>query len=214
MNLKNFYGCLALLSTLAAAQSIVFPRWPQASKIPPEKINNFKANVSANGKEIRSLPTLAAYSTYNVSSSPITRLMIGPSSNLFLTNVQVRDRKNMEVSYITETLKSLQLSKSANTSRQAPIFLTEVNPEGSSFQTCLVPNSTLSYKVEVNQDQLSSAVDSLSSNTQNLAIRRFLGLSPSRRYECMLITLKTTLASQEGSKLWIDLLYRLQQTFT
>jgi hypothetical protein len=33
IKLKNFYGILAVISTLAAAQSMIFPRWPEASKI-------------------------------------------------------------------------------------------------------------------------------------------------------------------------------------
>jgi hypothetical protein len=44
-------------------------------------------------------------------------------------------------------------------------------------------------------------------------LKRFLGLRPSRRYECMLVTLKSTLPRDESYQLWLDLLKRLQITF-
>jgi hypothetical protein len=214
MNLKSFYGCLAVLSTLAATQSIIFPRWPQPSKISAEKITNFKENIISKGYEIKLLPALMAYTSYNISSSPISRFTIDSNSKLFLTNVQVRDRKNLQVSYITDTIKSLQLNRSAKASTKSPVFLSEIKPDGTTFQTCLVPNSLSSNRVDVNQDQLSLAVDSAQSNEKNLTIKRFLGMSPSRRYECMLITLKTTLVPQESAQLWTYLLNQLQKTFT
>jgi hypothetical protein len=63
------------------------------------------------------------------------------------------------------------------------------------------------------QDQLSLAVDQLKSTEDNLGLKRFLGLSPSRRYQCMLVTLKSTLPRQESYQLWLDLLNKLQIAF-
>lgn len=213
MKTRSFYGILALISALAATQSIIFPRWPEASKISALKLNHFKANLLSNGHVVKSLPIVAGNSDYNISHTPIINLTIDANSQLNLTNIQVRDRKNLQVSYITESLKSLRLKNSATNSKQPPFFLSEKNRQGTTFQTCFVSDSSFPFSVGVNQDQLTLAIDQVKSLEKNLAIKRLLGLSPSRRYQCMLITFKTTLPSQEGSKLWFDLLNHFHNTF-
>jgi hypothetical protein len=213
MNLRNFYGILALISSLAATQSMIFPRWPEASKISEVKLGHLKANLLSNGHVIKSLPTVAGHSDYDISHTPIIGFMIDANSQLKLTNIQVRDRKNLQVSYITEPLKSLQLKNTATKSNQPPFFLSENNQQGTTFQTCFVSDSSSPSSVGFSQDQLSLAVDQAKTLESNLAIKRLLGLSPSRRYQCMLITLKTTLPSQESSKVWLSLLNHFQNTF-
>lgn len=213
MNLRNFYGALVLSSTLAATQSIIFPRWPQASKISSQKLNNLKANLISDRYVLQPLPVRVEHSDFNISHTPIIGFTINSNSKLYITNVQVRDRKNLQVSYFTESIKSLQLTNSATQSNQPPFFLSDKSPEGTTFQTCLVSDNLSSYNVGVNQDQLTLAVDQAKSLEKNLTIKRFFGFTPSRRYQCMLITLKTTLPAQEGSKLWLDLLIHFQKTF-
>lgn len=213
MKLTNFYASLALISTLAATQSIIFPRWPEATKISSQKLNHFKGKFLSNGYVIKSLPTLADHSDYSISHTPIFNFMVGPYAKLSLTNVQVRDRKNLKVSYITDSLSKFQLKSSATKSNQPPYFLTESTSEGTSFQTCLVSNTSFPLGIDVDQDQLAAAVDSVKSPEKNLLIKRFLGLSPSRTYQCMLVTLKTSLPAQQGSKLWLELLTNLKDTF-
>jgi hypothetical protein len=57
------------------------------------------------------------------------------------------------------------------------------------------------------------AIDQLESTERNFGLKRFLGLSPSRRYQCMLVTLKSTLPRQESYQLWLNLLNKLQTAF-
>jgi len=213
MNLRSFYGILAVISTLAAIQSMIFPRWPQASQISTQKLNQFQKNVSSNSHTVNLLPPLDEHSDYNMSHTSITRFKIDSNSDLTLTNVQVRDRKDLEVSHITESIKSLHLKQSASRSKQPPFYLSETTSSGSTFQTCFVPSTPWPFGIAVNQDQLTLAVDQVKSAEKNLAVKRFLGLSPSRRYQCMLITLKTTLPTQEANQLWLTMLRQIHNNF-
>jgi len=213
MNLRSFYGILAVISTLAAIQSMIFPRWPQASEISTQKLNQFQKNVSSNSHTLNLLPPLYEHSDYNISHTSITRFKIDSNSDLTLTNVQVRDRKDLEVSHITESIKSLHLKQSASRSKQPPFYLSETTSSGTTFQTCFVPSTPWPLGIAVNQDQLTLAVDQVKSAEKNLAVKRFLGLSPSRRYQCMLITLKTTLPTPEGNQLWLTMLRQIHNNF-
>lgn len=213
MNLRKFYCILAVISTLAAIQSMMFPRWPNASKISSEKLNRFRSNVLSEGHAMTASTIEANYAYYNISHSPIIHFNIGSNADLSLTNVQVRDRNNFSISYITESVKSLRLKTSASKSKQPPFFLSETSIAGTNFQTCFVPVNSLPANFGVNQVQLSLAADHVESLEEYLGIKRFLGLSPSRHYQCMLITLKTTLPSQESYQLWHDLLNQLQLSF-
>ena len=213
MNLRSFYGILAVISTLAAIQSMIFPRWPQASQISSQKLNQFQKSVSSNSHVLNLLPPLDEHSDYNMSHSSVARVKIDSNSDLILTNVQVRDRKDLEVSHITESIKSLHLKQSASRSKQPPFYLSETTSSGTTFQTCFVPSTPWPLGIAVNQDQLTLAVDQVKSAEKNLAVKRFLGLSPSRRYQCMLITLKTTLPTPEGNQLWLTMLRQIHNNF-
>jgi len=213
MNLRNFYSCLAFISTLAAIQSILLPRLPEASKISSDNLDRLKSSVITKGQVVTYSRIREGSSDYNVSHSPIIRLTITPNTDLILTNVQVRDRSNFSISYITDSVKSLKLNDSTSSIDQAPFFLSERNSAGKSFQTCLVPGNSLPANFGVNQIQLSTAVDQVQSSDKYLVIKRFLGLSPNRRYQCVLITLKTSLADKESYQLWRNLLNKLQPVF-
>lgn len=213
MNLRNFYGILALVSTVVALQSMIFPRWPDAYKISTKEIDQFSANVSSTGHIVKSLATSADHSDFNISHTALTRLRIDSNSELIFTNVQVRDRKDLDVPYITESIKSLQLTKSATESKQPPYFFSDIQPSKTTYQTCLVQGNHWPLGLAVKQDQLSAAVDQVKSSEAHLPIKRFLGFSPSRHYECMLITLNTTLPINEGNQLWLELLHQFENTF-
>ena len=213
INLRKFYCILAVVSTLAAAQAMLFPRRPQASSISSEKLNLFISNVASNGNSINSTIIKPDHSNYNTSHSPVVALKVNSSSSLFLTNTQVRDRADFSLSFITDSIKSLKLGGSAIKGKQPPFSLSEQTRAGTTFQTCFVPGNSLSSNFGFSQDQLSLAVDQLKSTEDNLGFKRFLGLSPSRRYQCMLVTLKSTLPRQESYQLWLDLLDKLQIAF-
>jgi hypothetical protein len=214
LNLRKFYCILAVVSTLAAAQAMLFPRWPQASSISSEKLNLFISNVASIGNSINSTIIKPDHSNYNTSHSPVVALKINSSSSLFLTNTQVRDRADFSLSFITDSITSLKLAGSAIKSKQPPFSLSEQTKAGTTFQTCFVPGNALTSNFGFSQDQLSLAVDQLKSTEDNLGLKRFLGLSPSRRYQCMLVTLKSTLPRQESYQLWLDLLNKLQIAFS
>jgi hypothetical protein len=213
MNYKKLYLTLAFFSTLAAVQSIIFPRWPKATIIPIDRLSLFKSNVLSNDKVVDSSLVHEGHSDYNRSHTPIVSLKIHPKADLLLTNVQVRDVSDFSISYITESIKSLRLNNSATKSKQPPFFLSQRSPAGTTFQTCFVSGNSLPTSFGVDQDQMSLAVDQVNPVETNLGIKRYLGLRPSRRYQCMLITLKSTLPSQESYRLWRDLLEKLQSTF-
>jgi hypothetical protein len=213
MNLRKAYFILAVFSTIAAAQSMIFPRWPEASKISSEKLSRFKSSIMSNGQVLDSSLIRDGHSDFNISHAPIVSLKLDSNSDLLLTNVQVRDRNNFGISYITDSIKSLKLNPSATSNNQPPFFLSERTPSGTTFQTCFVSGNSMPANFGVNQDQMSVAVDQVDSLKKNLGVMRFLGLTPSRRYQCMLITLKTRLPSQEGYQLWRDLLGKLQLSF-
>lgn len=213
MKLKNLYFFLAVISTLAAIQSMMFPRWPEATKISLDKLNRFKSNLQINGSVVKTSLLKTDHSGFNLSHTPITSLSIQPNADLLLTNVQVRDRNNFSISYMTDSIKSLQLNKSATLNKLSPFYLSEISPTGATFQTCLVSGNSLPSNFGVGQEQLSLAVDQVKSSEKNIGIKRLLGLSPSRRYQCMLITLKTKLPYTESYQIWRDSLKQLQFIF-
>ena len=212
-NLQKFYCILAVASTLAVAQSMLFPRRPQASRLSSDKLDRFIANLASNGKSANSTIIKPDHSDFNTSNSSIVSLKINTNSNLFLTNAQVRDRADFSVSFITDSIKTLKLSTSAIKSNQPPFFLSEQTKAGTTFQTCFVSGTSSPSNFGFSQDQLSLAVDQIKATEDNLGLKRLLGLSPSRRYQCMLVTLKSTLPRQESYQLWLDLLDKLQIAF-
>ena len=212
-NLTKFYCFLALASTLAVTHSMVFPRQPHASRISSEKINLFISNVSAIGNSIKTSNVKPDHTDFNISHSPIVSFEINSNSILFLANAQVRDPIDFSVSFITDTVKSLKLDPSAIESKQSPFFLSKQTKAERTFQTCFVSASSSTSSFGLNHAQLTSAVDQVKSFEDNFGLKRFLGLSPSRRYQCMLVTLKSTLPRDESYQLWIDLLKKLQITF-
>ena len=213
INLKSFYAILAVVSSLALIQSMLFPKWPHASRISSEKLNRFISSVDSNGNSITSSNISPEHSDFNISHSPIVSLNINSNSYLILTNVQVRDRTDFSISFITDSVKSLQMNSSALKSKQPPFWLSEQTKAGTTYQTCFVSDNSSPSNFGVNQDQLSLAVDQVKSIGENLGLKRFFGLSPNRRYQCMLVTLKTTMPRQESYQLWLDLLNKLQITF-
>jgi hypothetical protein len=214
LNLTKFYCFLALVSILAVTQSLVFPRKPQASRISSEKMNLFMSNVASNRDSINHSIITREHSDHDISHSPVVSFKINSNSILFLANAQVRDPTNFSVSFITESIKSLKLDSSAVESKQSPVYLSKETEVKKIFQTCFVSgNSPLSI-FGLDHIQLTSAVDQVNSNEENYGFKRFLGLRPSRRYQCMLVTLKSTLPRQESYQLWHDLLKKLQTTFT
>jgi hypothetical protein len=132
-----------------------------------------------------------------------------------MTNVQVRDRKDLSVSQLLKSIKPLKLGHTATPSNHPPIFNTLITANGNIYQTCFVPNSPWPSGFNLDQFQLTAAVDQFSSsnNISNAGIKRFLGLLPSRKYECILITLKTNLSPQESAKFWAQILGEIQATF-
>ena len=213
VNLVKFYCFLALVSTMAVTQSLVFPRQPQATRIPSDKIKLFSSNVVANGNSINHSIITRDHFDHNISHSPIVRFKINANSMLFLANAQVRDPTDFSVSFITDTIKSLQLDPSAIESKQPPFYLSKQTKAEKTFQTCFVSGSSSTSIFGLNHVQLTSAVDQVKSIEENFGLKRFLGLRPSRRYQCMLVTLKSTLPRDESYQLWLDLLKKLQITF-
>jgi len=212
-NLRKFYYFLAVVATLAAAQSMLLPRWPQASRISSVKLNRFISHVASSGASVNSSIIKSDHSDFNTSYSPIVSLKINSNSNLILTNAQVRDRTDFSVSFITDSIKSLKLSSSAIQSKQPPFSLSEQTKAGMTYQTCFVLGNSSPFNFGFNQDHLSLAVDKVQSTEKNLGVKRFLGLSPSRRYQCMLVTLQSKLPHQEAYQLWLDLLDKIQFAF-
>jgi hypothetical protein len=213
LNLTKLYCFLALISTLAVTQSMVFPRQPQASTISSDKMNLFISNVSANGNSI--IPSIITrdHSDHDISHSPIVSFKINSNSILFLANAQVRDPTDFSVFFITDSIKSLKMDSSAIESKQPPFYLSEQSKPEKTFQTCFVSGNSSTSSFGLNHLQLTSAVDQVKSSEENFGLKRFLGLRPSRRYQCMLVTLKATLPRDESYQLWLDLLKRLQITF-
>jgi hypothetical protein len=213
INLRKFYFILAVVSTMAATQSMLFPRWPRASRISSDQLNRFISISSSNRTSTNPTVIKSDHSDFHVSHSPVVNLSITSSSNLILTNVQVRDRADFSVSFITDSIKSLKLSSSAIQGNQPPLSLSEQTKAGSIFQTCFVPGNSSPFNFGFSQDHLSLALDKVKPTEKNLGFKRFLGLSPSRSYQCMLVTLQSTLPRQEGYQLWLDLLDKLQIAF-
>ena len=213
INLRNFYSILAVVSSLAVIQSMLFPRWPQASRISSDKLSHFILSFASNGNPMS--PTIISpdHSDFNISHSPIVSFKIDSYTDLLLTNVQVRDRADFSLSFITDSIKSLKLNPSAIKSKQPSSWLSEQTKAGTTYQSCFVSGNSSPSKFGVVQDQLSLAADQVISVEGNLGLKRFLGLSPSRRYQCILVTLKTTLPRQQSSQLWLDLLNKLEIAF-
>jgi hypothetical protein len=213
INLQKFYCILAIVSTFAVIQSMLFPRSPQASRISSEKLDRFISKVATNGNSINTTILKPDHSDYNASHSSIVNLKINSSSNLILTNVQVRERPDFSLSFITDSIKSLKMNPSAKQINQPPRSLSEQTKTGTTFQTCFVSDNPSPSSFGFSQDQLSLAVDQTKSTEDNLVLKRFLGFSPSRRYQCMLVTLKSSLPREESYQLWLDLLTKLQIAF-
>lgn len=181
--LRPVLAGLAALASVAAIQSIVWPRWPSVRPLDGPAIAR---QLRAAGFEAVPLAPLPARRSSERSTSPGLVYRIGAGETLRVQRGRSRERMTFQAAGLANTDPSLKLEKRQLLAGPPPSALGQV--AGSAVrQTCLVIGAGSRGGYGVVDEQLWPLVDQVSVG-RNHQLKALVGLQPSRSYECVLIS--------------------------
>ena len=208
--LVRWYGTLAVVTTLLATQALVMPRWPASpSPLPGQQL---KAGLRA----AKLLPSTdhppgslwPAKRSYERSTSAPVVIPLREGFELTLMTAVVRQRFNLQTSFIGEDQPSLKLLDRRLIATPTPTAAGQIQ-DRPALQTCLVRGQRLGDAFGVTRDQLTPLSDRLS-NGKVATLERLIGLKPNRTYACTLISLRWAKGKPPSDRLWQQVLGQVE----
>lgn len=178
------YATLSLFAVSASSQALFLPRWPRSNQLSSAFINSILVEA---GYSPTSLPSLPAHRSYDIATSPVIKVSLDDGTELFLVNAHVRERLNFKTDYISKLWKELDVKKADTLFNPFP-FKKGVIDNSTAIQSCLVPRQGFGLSFE----QLSSYVDQNAAGSFYESFKRWVSFHPSRSYQCILMTLRST----------------------
>lgn len=209
--LVRWYGTLATVAALLATQAIVLPRWPQAPRpMPGEELEAKLLGaklLTATDRVSPSTPWPAKRNYELATSAPVVFPLRG-GFELTLMNGSLRQRFNLQTSFIGRDQPSLKLEKRHLINSPIPTAagLAQNRPV---LQTCLMGGPGLDDGFGVTPEQLTALADRFSVG-KLAAIKRVVGLQPNRTYACTLISLRGPKGKPPSDRLWLQVLGLVQ----
>lgn len=187
----RWYGTLATVTSLLAAQAIVLPRWPATpGPLPVQQLEAGLRAAQLLSPTARPSPgTLwQAKRSYELSTSAPVVIPLRDGFELTLMAGNVRQRFNLQTGFIGQDQPSLKLLNRRLITTPTPTAagLTQNRP---TFQTCLVRGPGLNDAFGVTRDELTPLTDRLAIG-KVATLERLIGLQPNRAYACTLISLR------------------------
>jgi hypothetical protein len=210
--LVRWYGTLATIAALLAAQAIVMPRWPAAPRpLPADQLEEAF-------RQARLLPATTAgpgptspwpaKRSYELATSAPVVLPLREGFELTLMAGEVRQRFNFQAGAIGRDHASLKLRQRRILGTPVPTAqgLAQDRP---TLQTCLVAVPGLERSFGVTREQLTTLADRRAAGRQ-AAIERVIGLQPNRTYACTLISLRGPKGEPPSDRLWTQVLAEVE----
>ncbi len=209
--LVRWYGILAAVAGLLAAQAIVMPRWPTTPQpLPGQQLEATLRQADLLPPTDPPSPTAPwpASRTQELATSAPVVIPLRGGFELTLMRGSVRQRFNFQASTIGRDRPSLKLNKRLLIT--APVPTASGRAQGRPvLQTCFVAGPALEAPFGVTREQLSAAADRVSSGQRD-AIERVIGLQPNRTYACTLISLRGPAGEPPSGRLWQEVLNRVE----
>ena len=209
--LVRWYGTLATIAALLAAQAIVLPRWPASpSPLPVQQLEaGLRAAQFLSPTDRPSPGTLPpAKRSYELSTSAPVVFPLRDGFELTLMAGHVRQRFNLQTGFIGQEQPSLKLLNRRLITTPTPTAagLIENRP---ALQTCLVRGPGLKDAFGVTRDQLTPLTDRPAIGKLP-AVERVIGLQPNRTYACTLISLRGPKGEPPTHRFWQQVLGQLE----
>lgn len=209
--LVRWYGTVATIATLLAAQAIILPRRPPSPQPLPARA--LEAGLRRAGLLSATNPPVPTdqrrvHRSQDLVTSPLLILPLREDNELILMASSVRQRFNFQASFIGRAQPSGKLED-----RQLIATPTPTSAGKSqglpALQTCLVPADGLDNAFGVTRDQLTVYADHGSQGVGS-AVERLIGLQPNRTYSCILITLRGSKGQPPSERLWEQVLRQIE----
>jgi len=185
--LRYLYAILAIATAIAGTKAMVWPRWPNAKSLNQEAI--FKA-LSNEGFKALTLKPYAAKRNAELATSEGIGYSLDNGFQLRLMRGTARQRFNFQTAFLTTLHPNLQL-KQRKLHSGIPAYTIGIAQQKPTLQTCLVQGYGGKQGFGVTREQLTSLVDKISKTKSN-GLKSFIGLSPNRDYQCILVQASTT----------------------
>jgi len=205
--LVRWYGSLATVAAVLAAQAIVLPRWPWAPRpLPADQLEAALRGAQLLSPTDRPSPGAIwpAKRSYELSTTAPVIIPLRGGFELTLMKGSVRQRFNFQASAIGRDQPSLTLHKRQLITTPTPTA-TGLAQDRPTLQTCLVAGPGLKEAFGVTREQLTAMADQLASGRRD-ALERGIGLQPNRRYGCTLISLRGARGAPPSDQLWEQVL--------
>ena len=181
--LRQILGALALVASLLALKSLIWPRWPSVAPLDRQAV---ASQLRAAGFRADSLPSLPARRSYERSTSEGLGFNLGDGQTLRLLRGRVRERLDLQGARLAASDPSLVLQKRELLAGPPPSALGR-NGESMVRQSCLVSGPSGGGGFGMTDKQLLALVDQLPSDRLQ-QIKVLIGASPPREYGCVLIS--------------------------
>jgi hypothetical protein len=207
--LVRWYGIVAVIAGVLATKAIVMPRWP-AEPAPPPQVQ-LEESLQAQGLIPASDPDQPSSSGkaparrgYELSTSAPVTIALRDGYELILMAGSVRQRFNMQSSFIARDQPSLQLSQRSLIRTPTPTAAGMIQGHPA-LQTCLVSGPGMGASFGVTREELTALADRLATGW-GTGLERLLGLQPNRAYDCTLISLRGPLGKPPSEQFWEEIL--------
>jgi hypothetical protein len=185
--LRYLYAILAIATTIAGTKAMVWPRWPIAKPLNQEAISKALGNE---GFKVLALKPYAAKRNAELATSETIGYSLDNSFQIRLMRGTARQRFNFQTAFLTTLHPQLEL-KQRRLHSEIPVYTIGFAQQNPTLQTCLVQGYGNNESFGVTREELTSLVDKISKTKSN-GLKSFIGLSPNRDYQCILVQASTT----------------------
>ncbi|KEF42954.1 MAG: hypothetical protein ER33_03550 [Cyanobium sp. CACIAM 14] len=209
--LVRWYGTLATVAALLAAQAIVMPRWPAApAPLPRQKLEEAlrRQGLLPPGELPATPPAWPEKLSSEVSTSAPVVIPLPQGLELTLMAGTVRQRFNLQTAFIGRDRPALMLEDRREILTPVPSATGRIQGQAA-IQTCMVRGRGLDRSFGVTREQLPPFTDRLASGWV-AGLERLVGLQPNRIYGCTLISLKGTRGTPPSEELWDKVLQAVE----
>ncbi|WP_216901246.1 hypothetical protein [Synechococcus sp. CCY 9618] len=205
--LVRWYGTVAAIAALLAAQAIVLPRWPSApSPLPRQPLEAAlrREGLLAPDDPPSAVPAWPASRGFELSTSAPVVFPLTRGLTLTLMAGSVRQRLNLQAAFIGRDQPSLSLEQRREIRTPTPSAAGRIQKDAA-LQTCLVRGRGLVDGYGVTWEELGPFTDRLASGWV-AGLERIAGLQPNRDYGCTLISLRGARGTPPSPETWEQVL--------
>ena len=205
--LCRWFFLLVALSAFAALQGLLVPRWPRAQDLPAALLLSSLTKAGLNPNPLTILPAVRSYER---SLSPILGWKLSDGSELRIVHGSVRQRKTFQTSFLGRDQPSLSLV-SRRLDIPTPSCAAGLIKGRPAYQTCLLSGSAGLATMAITAEALGKAADQQVAGPID-TVKGLLGLQPTRKLRCILVSLRSATTEPPAVKIWRDILASVSST--